>query len=277
MRRFETMSSAAPVTPVPAATLALLRDRADGQVETLLIQRHVKSAFAGGDFVFAGGKVEAADLPHDVERFCAGLDARQAATVLGDGLSPVAALAYWVGAIREAFEEVGLLLAYGPNGRPVRLDPPGRSRFEVYRRACQADNAAFFAMLRAEDLTIATDGLAHFAHWITPEESARRFDTRFFAAVAPAGQEAEADGTEIVDVRWLTPADALVAFRDKRISLRTPTLKNLELLGAATALGGGAAGAVASLRGREVAVIRPRILTVNGVATPVLPGDPRWY
>ena len=132
-------------------------------------------------------------------------------------------------------------------------------------------------MLRAERLTVATDALAYFAHWITPEESVRRFDTRFFAAVAPSGQEAEADGTEIVDVRWLTAAEALTAVREKRISLRTPTLKNLDLLATAAAVGGSAANAVTFLRGRAVSVIRPRILTVDGVATPVLPGDPRWY
>ncbi len=277
MRRFDAMSPAAPVKPVPAATLALLRDGADGQVETLLIQRHAGSRFAGGDFVFAGGKVEAGDLPEDVERLCVGLDGRQAAALLGDGLAPRTALAYWVGAVRETFEEVGILLAYGPDGALVRLDAESRRRFETHRRACQADNAAFFAMLRDERLTVATDRLAYFAHWITPEESPRRFDTRFFAAVAPPDQPAEADGDEIVDVRWFTPAAALAAFRHRQISLRTPTLKNLELLQSLVAAGAAAAGVVATLRGRLVAMIRPRILTVDGVPTPVLPGDPRWY
>ncbi len=268
----------APVTPVAAATLVLLRDRGPGDIETLLIQRHAKSRFAGGDWVFAGGKVDAHDVPADVAAFCVGLDPGRAAAVLGGGLSPVEALAYWVGAIREAFEEVGVLLAYGPDGSLVRLDAVDTARFEDHRAACQAENAAFFAMLRAERLTLATDRLAYFAHWITPEENPMRFDTRFFAAVAPPAQEARPDGHEITGVRWLTPAEALDAMRRKEISLRTPTIKNLELImGAAAATRGAAAAVVASLHGRQVSPIRPRVLTVDGKLVPVLPGDPRWY
>jgi 8-oxo-dGTP pyrophosphatase MutT (NUDIX family) len=261
-----------PATPSPAATLVLLRDRPTGVLETLLIQRHSKSKFAAGDYVFAGGKVEADDVPPDAERFCAGLTAARAAARLG-GLDPRAALGYWIGAIREAFEEVGMLLAYDAAGSPVRIDATHRARFAGYRAACQVSNAAFFDMLRAERLTLATDQLAYFAHWITPEEQPIRFDTRFFAAPAPAAQSPEADGHEIVNLRWLTPAEALDALKRKEISLRTPTLKNLELVGAYATV----AEAVAGLGRREVPTIRPRILQVDGKAVPVLPGDPRWY
>src|SRR5512134_1736507 len=219
-----------PVTPSPAATLVLLRDRPDGHVETLLLQRHGQSKFAGGDYVFAGGKVERDDMPADAERFCHGLTAAEASGRLGGGLSPREALAFWVGAIREAFEEVGLLLAYEAPGAFVRVSDDRHDRYAAYRRACHEANAAFFEMLRAESLTLATDRLAYFAHWITPEENPIRFDTRFFAAVAPSAQEAAADGKEIVDVRWLTPAEALEAQRRKELSLRLPTMKNLELL-----------------------------------------------
>ena len=261
-----------PAIPSPAATLVLLRDRPSGGLETLLIQRHAKSKFAAGDYVFAGGKIEAEDVPPDAERFCAGLTADAAAARLG-ALAPRAALGYWIGAIREAFEEVGMLLAYDASGAPVSLDAGNRERFAAYRADCQASNAAFFDMLRAERLTLATDRLAYFAHWITPEEQPIRFDTRFFAAPAPPAQSPEADGHEIINLRWLSPADALEALRRKEISLRTPTLKNLELVGAY----GSAAEAVAGLGRREVPTIRPRILQVDGKPVPVLPGDPRWF
>src|SRR5215510_9649691 len=112
---------ARPVTPSPAATLVLLRDGADGAVEVLLLQRHGKSKFAAGDYVFAGGKVEAEDIPDDVERHCRALTAEEAASRLGDGLAGREALAYWVGAIREAFEEAGILLAYTEDGTFVRF------------------------------------------------------------------------------------------------------------------------------------------------------------
>src|SRR5206468_3822499 len=97
------------------------------------------------------------------------------------------ALVYWIGASRETFEEAGLLVAVDADGRDVDVSP---SRFADYRKACHRENAAFWTMIRAERLTLATDRLVYFAHWITPEEQPLRFDTRFFAAPAPAGQEA---------------------------------------------------------------------------------------
>jgi 8-oxo-dGTP pyrophosphatase MutT (NUDIX family) len=262
-----------PVTPSPAATLVLLRDRPGEGVETLLIQRHSRSRFAAGDHVFAGGKIETDDMPADADRFCVGLRPADAAARLGGGLGPREALGYWVGAIREAFEEVGLLLAYAAPGRLVRFDADNRGRFTAHRTACQRSNRAFFEMLRAESLALATDRLAYFAHWITPEENPIRFDTRFFAAEAPAGQVEAADGREIVGTRWLTPDEAFQALARKEISLRTPTQKNLQLL----AGGGSAAELVARLGERTVSTIRPRVLTVDGKPVPVLPGDPRWY
>ena len=265
-----------PVTPSPAATLVLLRDRAPAGVEALLIQRHARSKFAAGDHVFAGGKVEPEDIPADVERFCRGLTAEEAAVRLGEGLAPRTAIGYWVGAIREAFEEVGILLAYAPDGELVQFTRDNRERFAAHREACQASNQAFFSMLRAEELTLATDRLTYFAHWITPEENPIRFDTRFFAAVAPAGQEATADGREIVALRWLSPAEALEALRREEISLRFPTIKNLEIIGAG-GTGVTAGELVASLAARPVPTIRPRILVVEGRSVAVLPGDPRWY
>src|SRR5262249_27746446 len=110
-----------PATPSPAATLVLIRDRAPGEVEALLLERHTGSKFAGGDYVFAGGKVEADEVPPDAERFCRDVTAEGAAVRLGGGLEPRAALSYWIGAIREAFEEAGLLLAYDATGDVVRF------------------------------------------------------------------------------------------------------------------------------------------------------------
>ena len=263
-----------PATPSPAATLVLLRDRPPADVEVLLLQRHAKSKFAAGDYVFAGGKIETDDMPPDGEGFCRGITAGQAAARLGGGLAPREALSYWVGAIREAFEEVGVLLAYGADGQLLRISSQAKPRYEAYRTACQKANPAFFDMLRAEQLTLATDRLAYFAHWITPEERPLRFDTRFFAALMPPEQEPVVDGHEIVDLKWLTPAEAISASHRKDIGLRAPTIKNLELVA-----GGGspASSVVESLGRREVQTIRPRVLQVDGKPLPVLPGDPRWY
>src|SRR6185295_16185893 len=104
-------AASSPVTPAPAATIVLLRDRPAGGIEILLIQRHRASKFAAGDHVFPGGKIEVADHPDDVSRWCDGFDDEQAARTLGATDPSRTALAHWTGAIREAFEEVGVLLA----------------------------------------------------------------------------------------------------------------------------------------------------------------------
>ena len=260
----------APATPAPAATLVLLRDRAGGGIETLLIQRHAASKFAAGDFVFPGGKIETHDAPDDAASWCASLDGVMAASRLGLETDQRAALAYWIGAIREAFEEVGILLAYGRDGRPVDV---ADARFDEYRHACQRDHRVFWTMVRDERLTLATDRLAYFAHWITPEEHPFRFDTRFFAAETPAGQRAKADEREIVGVRWLSPTDALAARARGEISLRLPTISNLSLFEGAMSVN----EALGRLHGLRVDPIRPRLVMEAGKPRAILPGEPGWY
>ena len=138
-----------PVTPSPAATLVLLRDRPGGGVEVLLMQRHRNRKFAAGDFVFPGGKIEVDDNPEDAAAWCRGLDVGDAARRLRLDDAPLTALGYWIGVIRETFEEAGLLLAVDAAGRDVAVDA---ARFAEYRRACHADNRAFWTMLRTEGL-----------------------------------------------------------------------------------------------------------------------------
>ncbi len=260
----------APVTPVPAATLVLLRSRSAGAFEILLIRRHSASKFAAGDFVFPGGKIESSDAPDDAAAWCRSVDAAQAARRLDLAVAPSAALGHWVGVIRETFEEVGILLAYGPDGRPVRVDD---DRYRRYRRACQADHHAFWEMLRAERLTLATDALVYFAHWITPEIQPLRFDTRFFAAAMAEGQEAVADEREITEVRWLAPREAIDANARGQLSLRNPTVKNLELFDGAPTV----AAALERLNGRDVRTILPRVIIEGDKRRVLLPGDPGYY
>jgi 8-oxo-dGTP pyrophosphatase MutT (NUDIX family) len=256
----------APVTPVPAATLVVLRDRPAGAFEVLLIRRHSASKFAAGDFVFPGGRIEVDDAPDGAAVWCRGLDAAGAARALRLEAPPNAALGHWIGAIRETFEEVGLLLAYASDGRPARLDD---ARHAAYRRACQRDHRAFQDMIRAERLTLATDRLVYFAHWITPEVQPLRFDTRFFATDMPAVHEAVADEHEITEVRWLTPREALDANARGDLSLRNPTIKNLELFDGAPS----AAAALERLRGREIRPILPRVIFEDGKRRVINPGD----
>src|SRR5947208_12272493 len=190
------------------------------------MQRHAKSKFAAGDYVFPGGKLTADDNPPDAIRWCAGLDPEVAAKTLALQDTQLA-LAHCIGVIRETFEEVGVLLATSADGGPVRVAP---STLTACRRACQADNRAFWELVKREDLRLATDRLVYFAHWITPEGNPLRFDTRFFAAPMPPDQTPPGDDKELTDLRWLAPAEALEPQQRGQLSLRTPTIRDLMLI-----------------------------------------------
>src|SRR5688572_5341496 len=233
------------------------------------MQRHQASKFAAGDFVFPGGKLEVDDNPEDAVRWCAGLDLAGAARTLGLAQAPATALAYWIGAIRETFEEAGVLLATTAEGGPVALPA---ARVGEYRRAIQGDNRAFWSMIKTEKLRLATDQLVYFAHWVTPDGLPLRFDTRFFAAPMPAGQDAVGDDHEMISLRWLAPREALDAHARGEISLRNPTVRNLMLLEGASA-----AAALDRLRGRAVTTIRPKVVfDEHGKRRVFNPGDPGY-
>jgi 8-oxo-dGTP pyrophosphatase MutT (NUDIX family) len=237
----------------------LLRDRPvqrdAGGFDILLMQRHAKSKFAAGDFVFPGGKLTREDNPPDAIRWCTGLDA---------------ATAHWIGVIRETFEEVGVLLATSADGGPVRV---GASTLTACRRACQADNRAFWELVKQKDLRLATDRLVYFAHWITPEGSPLRFDTRFFAAPMPPDQTPTGDDKEVTDLRWFSPAEALDAQNRGEISLRNPTVRNLMLFTESTS----ATDALERLCGRTVTTIAPRVVIgPDGARRVLMPGDPGY-
>jgi 8-oxo-dGTP pyrophosphatase MutT (NUDIX family) len=257
------------VIPVPAATLVLLRDRSAGGFDILLMQRHAKSKFAAGDFVFPGGKLTREDNPPDAIRWCTGLDAATAAKTLALDDTDLA-VAHWIGVIRETFEEVGVLLATSADGGPARVPA---STLSACRRACQADNRAFWELVKQEDLRLATDRLVYFAHWITPDGNPLRFDTRFFAAPMPSDQTPTGDDKEVIDLRWLAPGEALAAHKRGEISLRNPTVRNLMLFTEATS----AADALSQLRGRAVTTIAPRVIVgPDGARRILMPGDPGY-
>jgi glyoxylase-like metal-dependent hydrolase (beta-lactamase superfamily II)/8-oxo-dGTP pyrophosphatase MutT (NUDIX family) len=173
--------------PRPAATLALLRDGPDGP-EVLMLQRTKDAVFLGGAYVFPGGALDAADS-----------DARIAKRVLG--LKNPEAMPYYVAAIRECFEEAGILLACDRDGR--QADAARAGSLMKFRKD------SFLAMLEAEDLYLPAGELAFVGHWITAPGRSRRFDARFFLAAAPAGQQGSHDANETVHDVWITPREAL--------------------------------------------------------------------
>jgi 8-oxo-dGTP pyrophosphatase MutT (NUDIX family) len=202
-----------PAPARPASTVLLLRDGAQG-LEVFMVVRHREIDFASGALVFPGGRVEAADL----------------ALAGGD-----AALAFRVAAVRETFEECGVLLA-APGTPP----------------AAEGD---FAAMLAARGLVPDVAGLAHFAHWITPEPVPKRFDTHFFLAAAPADQAALHDGHEAVDSLWIRPRDALAEAEAGRRKIVFPTRMNLVKLARHASV----AEAFAAARAAPVVTVLPEM------------------
>jgi 8-oxo-dGTP pyrophosphatase MutT (NUDIX family) len=206
-------------------------------------RRSLGFAFIGGGWVFPGGAVEPAD--HDPAlhaRFTGWGDAEasERLDVASGGL------ASWAAAVRECFEEAGVLLARTGAGDHVRLDDPAvGERFAAHRRRLHAREATLLDVLAAEDLQVATDDLAYLSHWVTPaRDNPRRFDTRFFVAEVPAAQEGTSDGIESIDTRWVRPSAALASARSGEWLVVRPTARNLEVVGAHETV----AAAVASVR-----------------------------
>jgi glyoxylase-like metal-dependent hydrolase (beta-lactamase superfamily II)/8-oxo-dGTP pyrophosphatase MutT (NUDIX family) len=216
----------APVVPRPAATLVLLRD-AHAHFEVLLLRRAERAEFAGGAYVFPGGAVDAADFDPALGVLCHGLDDAHASRVLGE---PDGGIAYWIAAIRECFEEAGLLLAYDAVGEPLAIEEERSVELAAARRAMIAGRLPLLDFLRTARLTLATDRIAYLDRWITQPGRPRRFDTRFFVARAPERQVAEHDGAELMHHAWLAPPTALERNRRGELNLLYPTIKTLETL-----------------------------------------------
>jgi len=206
------------VSARPASTVVLLRP-AD-PFEIFLVRRSDSIAFMGGAHVFPGGRVDATDRLGDIEVTSDGMTA--AAARMPD-VSADLAVAHHVAALRELFEEAGVLLA-----RP--LTSMSTSQLERYRRDLLAGTMTFADIIRAEHLRLALDELAYFAHWVTPEIETRRFDTRFFIARAPEGQTPVHDDGETSHSEWLAPLAAIEQSRGGTISLPPPTWTTLSML-----------------------------------------------
>jgi len=203
-----------------AATILLLRQGSAG-IEVFMVQRPGRGIFPNLH-VFPGGKVDPAD--DGLSHLCEGLDDPQASSQLG---MPSGGLRYWVTAIRECFEECGVLLAYRDRSP---FEPSGdeeRARFDDYRDALAARSDTLTELARRERLRLSTDRVLYFSHWITPASAPARFDTRFFATAMPEGQQALGHSGETVAGTWIRAADALANFDAGRWQMIHPTLTTL--------------------------------------------------
>jgi 8-oxo-dGTP pyrophosphatase MutT (NUDIX family) len=248
-----------PTTPRPAAALTLLRDR-DGFVEVFMVQRHSKSTFMPDVFVFPGGAVANSDRSLELTPgACAA--APPGPTELGSG--------FRIAAIRECFEEAGVLLARNTTCLDL-LDASRVEKLAHYRAALQNRDADLTRLVRAEELELATDLLLHWAHWITPETLPVRFDTQFFIAQMPESQTAAHDRLETTDCVWITPESAISRYERGEFPLVIATLQQLQGLTGLVR----ASDAFDRYADARVRTVRPRLISQDGVDEVVLDQDP---
>lgn len=256
--------------PRPAATVLTLRDGVEGY-EILMLRRNLNSDFVGGAYVFPGGAVDANDAGPEVRALTIGLDDELASRRLGLDRG---GLAYYVACLRELFEEAGLLVACDDQGEQFHSDDEDlRARMAEYRRAVNDGSLRFIDMLEREGLRLDFRGLAYVAHWVTPVGPPRRYDTRFFAVLAPAGQIAAHDANETVADKWVRPIEALAQHERGELEMIRPTIRNLEAI---AHLAG--ANEVLAYANAQAAIprIEPHIITRDGVSHIVLPGEPGY-
>jgi len=234
-----------PPTPRDAATVVVVREGATG-IEVLLLQRAERGDHNSGAWVFPGGLVDAADRAR------------------GE-------LAFARAALRECFEESGILLARDAAGRWPDLPEAARAELAALRPAVAEGRVAIEDVCRRFGLEPAFDSLHFIAHWLTPAARAKRFDTRFFLAVVPPGQQALHDAGETTDHIWMTPAEALAPGHARR--LMTPTRATLETLGA---FASAAALLEWAAQPRDVECILPRLALDHTGQRPVMPHEPAY-
>ncbi len=202
---------------IPAATILLLRD--EPAFEVLMVERHANIKFAGGALVFPGGRIDGGDHDLNWAGFC-----DRYHEVPQDELAPR------IAAIREAFEETGILLARHKESGDF-IGGNVTQALDPWRQQIEEDDRKFLELMRQEKLTLACDALHLFARWIAPKKALHhRFDTWFFVAETPSGQEAREDGNEATEAIWLTPTDAIKARETGQRKMIFPTARNLELL-----------------------------------------------
>lgn len=253
-----------PVEPVPAATIMLLREAA-GSPEVLMLERHAKSAFLPDLYVFPGGRVDPGD--HELADRVGGLSAEDA-VALASSVDPEAALAFFVAAIRETFEEAGVLLAR-KRGESTLVSGALAADLSAHRLEMQAGKRPLRHIVEQYDLELAGDCLCVHGHWITPEIVPNRFDTLFFAAAAPSDHHATHDGVESSDHVWIRPAEAIAQAKRKQRRMIFPTLANLQTIAGFERV----EDAIESSRARKVVPILPTLAGEGENRKLVIPPD----
>jgi 8-oxo-dGTP pyrophosphatase MutT (NUDIX family) len=259
--------------PKKAATVILLRDKKPEGFEVFLLKRHEKSSFMGGNFVYPGGRVDRDDGSLEICSFSKGITFDEAQKILGGTTSSEESFSHWIAGIRELFEEAGVLLAYDQEGNLFQIrNQDEQAKFLSYRESLQKGVLTVCQIAQKEKLLFALDQLHYYAHWITPEARSERFDTRFFLARYPSGQEASHDQKETTAGIWITPQKALEENLKGEVFLSPPTLKTLEDLSRFKTID----EVSHSLKSRNILPILPILTKISDNPLIIFPWDPEY-
>lgn len=267
------MTDSSSQTPPPirdAATVLPLRDTAGGP-QVFMVRRDSRMGFLGGMHVFPGGALDDRDCADNAVALMSGEEAVGSLHRLHS--DPHRARGLLVAAVREMFEESGILLARSADGDWVDLNEDGRRTHKLAAGRAELSNHGgdFASLMAGESLRIDVSGLRYFAHWITPDREKKRFDTRFFLARAPERQSARHCEIESSAGEWITPGQALTRYRARDIELVPPTIASLERLAAFDDVD----AALASFVNAEVPTILPKIMLGDAIVI-LYPGDPDY-
>jgi 8-oxo-dGTP pyrophosphatase MutT (NUDIX family) len=229
MRESDLPTSTHIITPREAATVILVRTVNAGSWELFLARRHRRQTFMAGAFVFPGGQLEESDCGPEISSLILAADSFHPQELLQDNsLTPDKARGFFVAAIRETFEEAGILLAGNSSRNFITFQQEeALARFAAHRRALNSGTNSFADILRRENILLFPDALIPYSHWITPEGEGKRFDTRFLLAELPQGQETVSVNAELTEFLWVTPHNALRMHLAREIMLMPPTLKTV--------------------------------------------------
>ena len=242
-----------PASARPSATVMLIRDSANG-LEIFMVKRDRMVDLASGALIFPGGKVDADDAEVDIP--------------WGTSLSGPEPQ-YWIAAVRETFEEAGVLIAQREGAVDVVEESIARALEEKFRKALNAKSVKFSDFMAAEKLAPAFDHMVHFAHWTSPDTLPKRFDTHFFLVEMPEGQIAEHDGQEAVSSVWKRPADLLADAESGREFLVPATRLNIELLSVSATV----SDAMKAARARSAPSVMPVLKKDERGVRAVIPAD----
>jgi 8-oxo-dGTP pyrophosphatase MutT (NUDIX family) len=216
--------------PRLAATVVLLRAAQERGFEVFLTRRPEGMAFLGGMYCFPGGTLRKEDYSDSMLKRAVGLTPDQAQKIIGAEVAPPVALGLWIAALRELFEEAGILLALDGSGQPMTASSDLRNRMAENHSRLLSSALSFPALLEFEGLFCELGALAHFSHWQTPEQVSMRFDTHFFLAELPADQSPLPTTSEVAHSLWLSPDRALQMTSKNELPLIFPTFASLRTL-----------------------------------------------